>query len=57
MAVAIDEVTTEVTPADSTRGQPDQGGSAPTSASPQQERKQREQFERMQLRARRVCAN
>ena len=55
MSVAIDEVTAEVAPPE-TRGQAEQAASAPSS-SPQQERRQREQFEKMQMRAKRVCAN
>ena len=56
MSVAIDEVTAEVAPPE-TRGQREQDSSSPAPPSPQQERKMREQFERMQLRAKRVCAN
>ena len=56
MAVAIDEVTAEVAPPE-TRGQAAPADTASSSSSPQQERRQREQFERMQLRAKRVCAN
>jgi hypothetical protein len=56
MAVVIDEVTADVAPPE-TRGQSEQASGSPAPSSPQQERKLREQVERMQLRAKRVCAN
>jgi hypothetical protein len=55
MSVAIDEVTAEVTAPESRGPQPQQ--SQPQTASPADVRRQREQFERMQQRAARVCAD
>jgi len=55
MSVAIEEVTAEVAPPE-TRGQQSQGAQ-PQTTSPAQLRKQREQLERMQQRAARVCAD
>lgn len=59
MAVAIEEMTAEVTPPETaTRGAADAaGGSSPGPSSPQQRRLQREQLERLEQRAHRVCAN
>jgi hypothetical protein len=55
MAVAIDEVTAEVAPPEG-RAQSPQGAEQPAS-SPAELRRQREQFERIEKRAARVCAD
>jgi hypothetical protein len=55
MPVAIDEVTAEVA-APEGRAQSAQGSDSPT-ASPAELRRQREQFERIEKRAARVCAD
>ena len=58
MSVTIEEMTAEVAPHETTtRGQPEQAGGAQGSSSPQQERRQREQFDRIQRRASRVRAD
>ena len=59
MSVVIDDMTAEVAPPEpTTRGAGDQGGGgSQTTPSPQQVRLQREQLERLEQRARRVCAN
>ncbi|HYR91448.1 MAG TPA: hypothetical protein VE422_45770 [Terriglobia bacterium] len=56
MPVSIDEVTAEVaSPNDSSSGQA--ASNEPRPPSPSDARYQREQFERMQVRAARVCAD
>jgi hypothetical protein len=54
MPVSVDEVTAEVAP--ESRGQPAAQGQS-QSATPSEQRRQREQFERMQQRAERVRAD
>lgn len=56
MALAIDEVTAEVTP-QQLRGQAPPAAAEQSSSSPSQQRRQREQLEQLQKRACRVHAD
>jgi hypothetical protein len=56
MPVSIDEVSADVS-APENRGSSSDKPAAPSSTSPSEQRRQKEQLERMQQRAARVCAN